>query len=115
MQAMETKSGANVLSALLRGFQKLGGSPQKLQSDNAAEFKGEPVASEMAKRNVQLVHGRTYHPQSQGAVERSNGVSKNAFYSRVREAGLFESLDALQGAYIYIYVILLSYFVPQQP
>ncbi len=49
------------------------GAPRILQSDNGTEFIAE-IFREVAKiwPDCKIVHGRPYHPQSQGSVERSN-------------------------------------------
>jgi hypothetical protein len=55
--------------------------PEILQSDNGTEFLGECIV--LLKKyynNIQIVKGRPYHRQSQGAVERGNSPFKEALF-----------------------------------
>lgn len=53
------------------------GPPKILQSDNGKEFINEKLIELNSHWNVQHVHSAPYHPQTNGVVERSNGVLKN--------------------------------------
>jgi hypothetical protein len=46
------------------------------QSDNGGEFKNKRLTKALNQMGGQIVHGRPYHPQSQGHVERVNGTLK---------------------------------------
>ena len=59
----------------LRIIWMIHGPPKILQSDNGGEFKGE-VIEICREYNVQTINSAPYHPQSQGQVEKLNGVVK---------------------------------------
>ena len=46
--------------------------PKKFQTDNGSEFVNEEVKNLCKIRNIEFIHGRPYHPQSQGVVEKIN-------------------------------------------
>lgn len=71
---VKSKRAEEVAEALLPIFLTFG-APVILQSDNGREFVN-AVISELSTLwpDLQLVTGRPRHPQSQGAVERLNGV-----------------------------------------
>ena len=46
--------------------------PQMLHTDNEKEFNNELLTNWLEKRNIKLILGGKYHPQSQGAVESFN-------------------------------------------
>ena len=71
-----SKEGAPIASFLNRIFQEHG-APAYLQSDNGTEFVNRFVKDVCCKYNVKIVHGRPYHPQSQGQVENLNRRVKN--------------------------------------
>ena len=56
-------------------FQFIGSSPSILQSDNGKEFCAE-VIKELVSLwpSIKIINGRPRHPQSQGMVERANGI-----------------------------------------
>lgn len=60
----------------LEDIWSLMGAPDLLQSDNGTEFKNQMVVDLCLAYGVKHVHGRAYHPQTQGAVERANGFAK---------------------------------------
>lgn len=51
------------------------GCTETIQTDNGTEFKGE-FKELMKKHKIKVVHGRPYHPESQGKVERNNALIK---------------------------------------
>lgn len=53
------------------------GFPTIFQSDNGKEFVAEILAKFLEQNNVQIKHGKPYHPQSQGQVENLNKRVKN--------------------------------------
>ena len=62
------------------------GVPVILQSDNGREFRNQIVYALKAKLpDMNFVHGRARHPQSQGSVERSNADIKKMIASWMRE------------------------------
>jgi transposase InsO family protein len=64
-----------VLSEWLEKILLTEGQPERLHCDNGKEFMGE-VQQLCQSRNIQIVHGRPYHPQTQGRVERVNQTLK---------------------------------------
>ena len=67
------------------------GAPTVLQSDNGREFVNEVVAEISKLWGTKQVHGRPYHPQSQGSVENLN--------RRVQEAIKCWMIEAEQRGY----------------
>jgi len=55
--------------------------PKILQTDNGKEFDN-PILNNMCKRkNVKLIHGSPYHPQSQGVVEKLNDLIAKSLHA----------------------------------
>ena len=54
------------------------GHPALLHTDNGREFANHELEDECRLFGTYIVHGRPYHPQAQGAVERPNGVQQRA-------------------------------------
>ncbi|CAG8459887.1 5633_t:CDS:1, partial [Dentiscutata heterogama] len=53
----------------------IGSPPTILQSDNGKEFVAQVIKELMALwPSVKIINGRPRHPQSQGLVERANGI-----------------------------------------
>ena len=52
-------------------------SPLNIQCDNGAEFRGPEMKRLISKYNINLIHGRPYHPQSQGKCECSACMCKD--------------------------------------
>ncbi len=52
------------------------GRPTVLHSDNGGEFTAELVEDICREWGVQMRHGRSYRPQTQGAIERAHRVLK---------------------------------------
>ena len=46
--------------------------PIKIQTDNGGEFRNTEMENYLKNLNIEFVHGRPSHPQSQGGVERFN-------------------------------------------
>ena len=66
-----------------------------LQSDNGNEFRNELVSAlKVLWPGLNMVHGRTRRPQTQGSVERSNGDFQTALSCWMRD---FESDNWVMG------------------
>ena len=77
LRALKTKTAAEVAWHLFEIFIEFG-APAILQSDNGREFRAAIIEELLLLwPDLKLVHGRPRHPQSQGSVERSNGVVKS--------------------------------------
>ena len=48
------------------------GKPLSIQSDNGKEFANSLLSEYCINNNIKLIHGRPYHPQSQGVIESFN-------------------------------------------
>ena len=76
------KEQETVAITLWRIFLRIG-SPEVLQSDNGGEFVNVCVdklldaMTTAAGTPIRFIHGRPYHPASQGSVERGNGVLRS--------------------------------------
>ena len=67
------KSADSVRNELHAVFAHMG-PPEIMQSDNGSEFINKELHALLTSWKVRkYVHGRPYHPQSQGSVERANG------------------------------------------
>jgi len=79
-----TKEAKNIEEAL-RIFFSFCGKPEILQSDNGREFVNQIIEGFLKKQGIEFIHGRPYHPQSQGFIERVNRTiqqSLNTTYSQ---------------------------------
>ncbi|KAG0432006.1 Pro-Pol polyprotein [Dictyocoela muelleri] len=63
-------------SKILENHFYLEGKWDILHTDNGGEFENERVKSICRQFGVKLIHGRPYHPQSQGQIERFNRTIK---------------------------------------
>ena len=70
-QPLKSKSSKHVSQALEKALMEHG-APHIIQCDNGMEFKGREMTELIQKYNIKMIHGRLYHPQSQGKAERSN-------------------------------------------
>ena len=61
---------ANEIAHVVLNFIYLFGAPRILQSDNGKEFRNSDLAEVVEEFETKQMHGRPYHPQSQGRVER---------------------------------------------
>ena len=68
----KTKSANEVLSIMHNFFYYDEGAPKYLQTDNRKEFIAEVIQNLCTSLGVKIVHGRPYHPESQGQVENLN-------------------------------------------
>ena len=72
-EAIKDKSAPHVRRFVRRVFAEYG-YPVVLHTDNGMEFANAELERECRNWGSYMVHGRPYHPQSQGVVERPNGV-----------------------------------------
>ena len=80
----------------IRVFFTFCGKPNILQSDNGKEFVNKEVESFLQKQGVKFVHGRPYHPQSQGMVERLNRtIQENLNVVYAKDPTTFNIRDAV--------------------
>src|SRR6266480_6509873 len=74
-KALTSKRAVEVAAYLFELFHYLGSSPTILQSDNGKEFCAGIIKELFAMwPSVKIINGRPKHPQSQGLVERANGL-----------------------------------------
>ncbi|KRX30422.1 KRAB-A domain-containing protein 2, partial [Trichinella murrelli] len=87
LSPLKSKRAEEVASKLLEIFLTFG-APSILQSDNGQEFSYVIIAElKTCWPELKLVTGRPRHPQSQGAVERLNGVVQDKLAIWMRENG----------------------------
>lgn len=85
LRPLKSKCAVEVAAALIDIF-SIFGVPQILQSDNGREFRNQIVtALKTMWPDLNLVHGRARHPQSQGSVERANADIKKMLATWMRE------------------------------
>ena len=83
---LKEKTAPEVAKGLLRDvFLDLAGFPAVLRSDNASEFVSEVVAIMNAELGVHHITGSSYHPQSQGMVERMHRTLNDVMTALVRD------------------------------
>ena len=71
-----TSKSANSVAESLQSIYSEFGPPKIIQSDQGTEFKG-AVITLCKKMNIKVIRSGSYHPQSQGKVERSHGTWKD--------------------------------------
>jgi hypothetical protein len=84
VEAIKQKSARDVLEVLRKAFQ-IFGFPSILQTDNGSEFENELMRIYLGKHNIELRHGKPYHPQAQGKVERGNRSLKSVITNLRKE------------------------------
>ena len=72
------------------------GWPQIIHTDNGTPFNTRMLTSLVRDHDTFLVHGRPYHPQSQGKVERLIGTLKNMIRKMQEDKKLFPAQPWLQ-------------------
>ena len=77
---LKSKQAIEVANGLCSIFKQFG-CPHILHSDNGGEFVSHVTEILCSKLNIKVVHGRPYHPQSQGQVENLNKRVKRAVVS----------------------------------
>lgn len=97
-----SKEAKNVLLAL-KTFFALCGIPKIVQCDNGKEFVNTVMDRYLEDNNVRYLHGRPYHPQSQGLIERLNRTVQTAltreFHEKKGNYNLQSSLIDIVTAY----------------
>ena len=63
---------AREVEITVRQFFRLIGAPHILQSDNGREFNNQRITIYLEEQQVKFLHGRPYHPESQGCIERAH-------------------------------------------
>jgi transposase InsO family protein len=76
-EPIANKTAALVLEMVRRVFKDFG-HPAILHTDNGTEFANTQLEEECRRWGTRIIHGRPYHPESQGVVERANGVLQQA-------------------------------------
>jgi transposase InsO family protein len=76
-ELVESRDGQELCAVADRAFDLLG-KPRIMQGDNAKEFV-HVLDKHLQSKGIETRHGRPYHPQSQGVVERTNGDFKSKF------------------------------------
>ena len=71
-----SKSPQEVAHVIIKDVISVIGAPMLLQSDNGKEFSNEVISNIANMSGMKIIRGRPRHPQSQGSVERANGVGK---------------------------------------
>jgi hypothetical protein len=85
LRPCQSKEGVEVAKHLYLIFCEFG-APLLLQSDNGLEFRNQVVAGlKILWPDLQIVHGRSRRPQTQGSVERANGDFQPMLGSWMRE------------------------------
>ena len=85
LRPLRSKTATEVANSLFEIF-SIFGVPYILQSDNGREFRNSLISAvKMMWPDMNLVHGRARHPQSQGSVERSNADIKKMLSGWMRE------------------------------
>ena len=69
---------AGAVQMFVRSVFTNSGQPALLHTDNGTEFANTLLEEECREWGVRIIHGRPYHPQSQGVVERANGAVQTA-------------------------------------
>jgi len=71
----------------MRDWLSKNGIPKYIYHDNGTEFKGD-FEDLLKERGIKHIPGRTYHPQTQGNVEKTNGIFKTRLTCLRRERAL---------------------------
>ena len=96
--AMRSKSSEEVAAVFQTWIIHLG-IPRKLHCDNGTEFKG-AFKNLLTSYGVKIIHGRPHHPQSQGMIEKANGILKEKIGSWMSDHQSSSWVKALPDAII---------------
>jgi len=69
----------------LKHFINIFGKPNSIHTDNGREFRNKIFEEYCNLNNIKIIHGRPYHPQSQGCVESYNKKIKSLLENRYLE------------------------------
>ncbi|XP_076084159.1 KRAB-A domain-containing protein 2-like [Mytilus galloprovincialis] len=94
--ATKTKTAKEIADVVLK-YIYLYGAPRILQSDNGKEFTNKDLEGVVEEFKSKQIHGRPYHPQSQGRVERFNRTMTTFF--RVKMSTLKDWVEELPHFY----------------
>ena len=95
-QPLTSKRSSEVALVLENVFLQHG-APKIIQCDNGLEFQGISIRRLLEKHDIKMVHGRPYHPQSQGKCERSNQTLRRKITFRCRMKEGFNWVSGLQN------------------
>jgi transposase InsO family protein len=68
---LKNKNAESVIGNV-KTFVNVYGKPNKIHTDNGKEFSNRLLEEYCRINNIQFIHGRPYHPQSQGCIEKFN-------------------------------------------
>ena len=89
---------AALVVAFVRDMFDLFGHPALLHTDNGTEFANRDLEDECRQWGTHCVHGRPYHPESQGAIERPNGSLQKAMQGyHINHRDVTDWVDVLQA------------------
>lgn len=66
---LKNKNAESVMGNV-KNFVNLYGKPNKIHTDNGKEFSNKLLEEYCRLHNIQYIHSRPYHPQSQGSIEK---------------------------------------------
>ncbi|CAB5179837.1 unnamed protein product [Rhizophagus irregularis] len=97
-RALTSKRAIEVAAYLFELFHFLGSPPTILQSDNGKEF-CVGVIKELIEMwpTVKIINGRPRHPQSQGLVERANGILQQKLEDIPDTIQIYDSIEDLDS------------------
>ena len=95
-QATKGKTAIEIANIVMK-YIYIFGAPRILQSDNGKEFRNKELEEVMKTFETKQMHGRPYHPQSQGRVERFNRTLTE--YFRIKMADDRNWVDSLDEFY----------------
>ena len=95
---LETKSSEEVIINL-NDFISHYGSPKIIQSDNGKEFSNTLFNDYCAEHDIEIIHSRPRHPQTNGIVERLHkDIKKHIYIEKLTKKDKFNIKLAVQNA-----------------
>ena len=82
--------------AFLEGFKYLR-TTGSLRTDNGSEFKSEFIKSYLGDKGIKQVFSNAYTPQSNGQVEKWNGILKRLIYMNLHKNQKYDWVEDLSG------------------
>jgi transposase InsO family protein len=110
---MQAITVANTARALVEEVFCKFGVPSRILSDNGAQFRNELMKQLHSQLRIKQLFTTTYHPQSNGMVERLNGTLKTLLYA-IRDKYHGQWIHALQPA-LFAYNTSVSEFTLMTP